>query len=170
MLHIWAPEDVRVACDVALRDRTFWREPTGAFGKWYFNYFEPRGNVAIPRSVKCDIQTCKTLVKCSIQWCRMRLESEFCWRALCDACRIGKGCVGGKYELVTNGKFMVRDKAGCPDRVAGRVTVPLGVLFRWIPDIIDLIGWVISVDVDGRAIDRSVNFVGRIFHFPEPGY
>jgi hypothetical protein len=43
----------------------------------------------------------------------------------------------------------------------------LRVLFRWIANVVDLISWVVGMDVDACTVHCSVNLVGCIFNLPE---
>ena len=55
-----------------------------------------------------------------------------------------------------------------PDDEAGRVTIPVVVRLGDVSYVVELLGWVVLVDVLGLAVDGALEVVSRVFYAPEP--
>lgn len=89
-----------------------------------------------------------------------------CWECetgrdtFCDACFVSEGGVGFEDELVADREFAVGDGVRYCDSVAGRVTIPVFVLLGRVAKVVDLVGRVVSVNVNGHAVDGAMDLVG----------
>lgn len=90
----------------------------------------------------------------------MCLQGQFRRYALGIACFVREGGIRCEDELITDREFVIGDDVGSPDRVAGRIPIPPGVLFGWITNVVDLVGWVISMDVNTYTTNRSFKLIG----------
>lgn len=70
--------------------------------------------------------------------------------------------------MVADGEFAVGDGFWPRDCVACGIAVPVYVFFRWVAQVVDLVGRVIGVDVDGCSVDGAMELVGGVFDAPEP--
>lgn len=70
--------------------------------------------------------------------------------------------------MVADCELAVRDAVWFPNGVAGWVSVPLRVLFRGVAEVVEFVGGIIEVDVDGVLADCAVDLVGCVFYLPEP--
>lgn len=81
---------------------------------------------------------------------------------------IGESLIGRKHELITNCKFPICDSVGLPHRVAGRIAIPLCILFRWVAEVINFVSRVIRVNIYSFVVDRTLDFVRSILDTPKP--
>jgi hypothetical protein len=72
--------------------------------------------------------------------------------------------------LIAHRKLAVGDEFWFIDCVARRVTVPVCAFLCWIAQIVDLVSWVVRVNVDRYAADCAMKLVRGIFNAPKPGF
>ena len=79
-----------------------------------------------------------------------------------------EGGVGRRNEEVADLEGLVGEVRGLPDGEAGWVAVPVVVGLGDVADVVDLLAWVIVVDVFGLAVHCALEVVAAVFDTPEP--
>jgi len=70
--------------------------------------------------------------------------------------------------LVADFEGLVRDFGGFAHCVAGWVAVPVVVWFCHVADVVELLGWIVDVDVNRCVADGAADGIAAVFNAPEP--
>jgi hypothetical protein len=98
----------------------------------------------------------------------VREESKLRSSSLLFAGIVVEGTVGCLHEEVTDIEFLVGEVRGLPHAEAGWVAVPVVVWLGDVAHVVDLLSWIVLVDVFGLAIDSALEVVTTVLYAPEP--
>lgn len=157
VVDVRIPEDIRVAGRAV--SGSLWSKFPSATSKGHFDNFITCGRNAVPATMEGNVHTRIILVEHSIKRCRMSCKGQRRLRALLHACSIGESLVGRQDELITHGKLFIGNILWLPYRIACRISVPLRVFFRWVAEVVDLVGGIISVNIYDLVADSAMDLI-----------
>jgi hypothetical protein len=129
---------------------------------------ETRDRGAVPRAVVRDVHGAGVGIELAVNGRRVREECKLRSGSLLLAGIVVEGAVRGLHEEVADIEFLVGEVRGLPHAEAGWVAVPVVVWLGDVAHVVDLLSWVVLVDVLGLAIDSALEIVATVLYTPEP--
>jgi hypothetical protein len=129
---------------------------------------EARDGLAVPGAVVGDIHGGGVGIELAVDGRRVGEESQFGCDSALAAGLVAECTVGCLDEEVADLEGLVAEVGGLPDGKAGRVAVPVVVGDGDVAHVVDLLAWVILVDIGGLAVDGAFEVVAAVLYAPEP--
>ena len=116
-----------------------------------------------------DVHGARVGVELAINGCGVREQCHLGRDGFLVARVVVEGGVGRRNEEVADLEGLVGEVRGLPDGEAGWVAVPVVVGLGDVADVVDLLAWVVVVDVFSLAVHCALEVVAAFFDTPEPG-
>jgi hypothetical protein len=114
----------------------------------------------------CDVHGAGISVKLAVNRRRVGKESHLRSDCLLVASIIVEGTVGCWGEKVADLEGLVGEVGWLPDGEAGWVAIPVIVGLGDVADVVNLLAWVVLVDVFGLAIDGTLEVITAVLYTP----
>jgi hypothetical protein len=129
---------------------------------------EARNGSAVPRAMIRNVHGAGVSIELAVNRCGVREKRELRSNSFLCAGIVVKSGVGCLDEEVADVEFLVGKVGGLPYGEAGGVAVPVVVWLGDVAHVMDLLAWIVLVDVFGLAVDGALEVVAAVFYAPEP--
>jgi hypothetical protein len=107
-------------------------------------------------------------VELAVDGRRVREESELGSDRLLNAGIVVEGAVGRWDEEVTDLEGFVGEVGWLPHGEARRVAIPVVIRFGNITHVVNLLAWVVLVNIPGLTVHSALKVVATVLDTPEP--
>jgi hypothetical protein len=142
--------------------------PISASLEAHSHKLEASNRRAVPRTMVRDVHGAGVGIELAVNRCGVGKEGHLGSNCLLVTGIVVEGAIGCWGEEIADFEGLVGEVGGLPNGEAGWVTIPVVVGLGDVPDVVDLLAWVVLVNVLGLTVDGALEIITTVLYTPEP--